>query len=96
MFNKSIQLVPGEDSDVGSSCCLWSPRMREVWRETLKYDDFSYLKSQARERKKAESKYMKNRKSIAEWLGDAPKGSRKWIEAEDAMKELKKSWYTYE
>ncbi len=96
MFNKSIQLVPGEDSDVGSSCCLWSPRMREVWRETIKYDDFSYLKSQARERKRAESKYMKNRKSIAEWLGDAPKGSRKWIEAEDAMKELKKSWYTYE
>jgi hypothetical protein len=70
--------------------------MREVWRETIKYDDFSYLKSQARERKRAESKYMKNRKSIAEWLGDAPKGSRKWIEAEDAMKELKKSWYTYE
>ncbi|CAN9458612.1 unnamed protein product [Alternaria alternata] len=96
LFNKSIQLVPGEDPDVGSSCCLWSKRMREVWRETLKYDDFSYLKSQARERKRAEAKYMKNRKQIAEWLGDAPKGSRKYAEAEDAMRELKKSWYTYE
>jgi hypothetical protein len=96
MFNKSIQLVPGEDPDVGSSCCLWSPRMREVWRETIKYDDFSYLKSQAKERKRAESKYMRNRKSIMEWMGDAPKGSRKWNEAEDAMRELKKSWYTYE
>jgi hypothetical protein len=96
LFNKSIQLVPGEDPDVGSSCCLWSKRMREVWRETLKYDDYSYLKSQARERKRAESKYMKNKKQIVEWLGDAPKGSRKYAEAEDAMRELKNSWYTYE
>ncbi|KAI4949209.1 hypothetical protein J4E91_005673 [Alternaria rosae] len=96
MFNKSIQLVPGEDPDVGSSCCLWSPRMRDVWKEAVRYDDFSYLKSQAKERKRAESKYMRNRKSIMEWVGDAEKGSRKWKEAEDAMRELKKSWYTYE
>ncbi|KAG9185925.1 hypothetical protein G6011_07256 [Alternaria panax] len=91
LFNKAIQLVPGEDPEVGSSCCLWSKRMREVWRETLKYDDLSYLKSQARERKRAESKYMKSRKQIVEWLGDAPKRSRKYAEAEDAMRELKKN-----
>ncbi|KAI4911150.1 hypothetical protein J4E90_007408 [Alternaria incomplexa] len=91
MFNKSIQLVPGEDPDVGSSCCLWSPRMRDVWKEAVRYDDFSYLKSQAKERKRAESKYMRNRKHIMTWMGDAEKGTRKWKEAEDAMRELKKT-----
>ncbi|KAI4666726.1 uncharacterized protein J4E79_002766 [Alternaria viburni] len=90
MFNKSIQLVPGEDPDVGSSCCLWSPRMRDVWKEAIRYDDFSYLKETAKERKRAESKYMKNRVRIMTWMGDAEKGTRKWKEAEDAMRELKK------
>ncbi|KAI4926556.1 hypothetical protein J4E85_006850 [Alternaria conjuncta] len=91
MFNKSIQLVPGEDPDVGSSCCLWSPRMRDVWKEAVRYDDFSYLKDTAKERKRAESKYMKNRVRIMTWMGDAEKGTRKWKEAEDAMRELKKT-----
>ncbi|KAI4680122.1 uncharacterized protein J4E88_006013 [Alternaria novae-zelandiae] len=91
MFNKSIQLVPGEEPDVGSSCCLWSPRMRDVWKEAVRYDDFSYLKETAKERKRAESKYMRNRARIMTWMGDAEKGTRKWKEAEDAMRELKKT-----
>ena len=70
--------------------------MRDVWKEAVRYDDFSYLKDTAKERKRAESKYMKNRVRIMTWMGDAEKGSRKWKEAEDAMRELKKSWYTYE
>ncbi|KAK1913336.1 hypothetical protein P3342_005272 [Pyrenophora teres f. teres] len=96
MFNKSIQLVPGEDPDVGSSCCLWSPRMRKVWETAVKYEDYSYLKDQARERKKAHAKYVRNKKAIAEWVGDAPKGSSKWEKANEELRELKKRWYTYE
>jgi len=96
LFNKSIQLVPGEDPDVGSSCCLWSPRMRKVWETAVKYEDYTYLKEQARERKKAHAKYVRNKKAIAEWVSDAPKGSSKWEKANDELRELKKRWYTYE
>jgi len=96
MFNKSIQLVPGEDPDVGSSCCLWSPRMRKVWETAVKYEDYTYLKDQARERKRAHAKYVRNKNAIADWVGDAPKGSSKWEKANDELRELKKRWYTYE
>ncbi|MCJ1340808.1 hypothetical protein MMC09_006104 [Bachmanniomyces sp. S44760] len=47
-FNRSLQTLP--PSPMGSSCQLYSTRMREVWKEACRRNDFYYLRNKAMER----------------------------------------------
>ncbi len=96
LFNKTIQLVPGEDPDVGSSCCLYSPRMRRVWTTSVQNEDFTYLKKKAIERKKAESRLVRERKGIVNWMMGAERGSSQWERARSELKELEREWVAWE
>ncbi|KAF1938901.1 hypothetical protein EJ02DRAFT_514227 [Clathrospora elynae] len=96
LFNKSIQLVPGEDPDVGSSCCLYSPRMRRIWEVSVKEEDFAYLKRKAVERKRAEVRLARERKGIVGWLGGVERGSREWELARGELKSLEREWASWE
>ncbi|KAF2470580.1 uncharacterized protein BDR25DRAFT_303661 [Lindgomyces ingoldianus] len=66
-FNRTIQLVPGEDIE-GTSCCLYSTRMRRVWARALESDDFGYLKRKAIERKRIESRIAREKKDLLRYL----------------------------
>ncbi|KAF1852042.1 uncharacterized protein K460DRAFT_269703 [Cucurbitaria berberidis CBS 394.84] len=96
LFNKAIQLVPGEESDVGSSCCLYSPRMRRIWDTSVKEEDFAYLKRKAIERKKMETRLARERKGIVSWLLSAERGSSQWESARSELRGLEKEWATWE
>lgn len=96
LFGKAIQLVPGEDPDVGSSCSLYSPRMRRVFDESVKYDDFAYLRHRALERKKMEVKLAKARKGIVSWMVGAERGSKQWDRARSELKNLEREWAEWE
>ncbi|CAO2650908.1 Nn.00g092050.m01.CDS01 [Neocucurbitaria sp. VM-36] len=96
LFNKTIQLVPSEDPECGSSCCLYSPRMRRVWDTSVKEEDFSYLKRKALERKKAEMRLARERKGIVSWMVGAERGSSQWERAKNELKGLEKEWAAWE
>jgi hypothetical protein len=67
LFNRTTQLVPGEDA-LGTSCCLYSPRMRRIWGEVLEEEDYSRLKRKAIERKKAEKRWHRERAELMQWM----------------------------
>jgi hypothetical protein len=67
LFNRNTQLVPSEDP-VGTSCCLYSPRMRRVWDRALDDEDYSYLKRKALQRKENELRLAKERMELNDWL----------------------------
>lgn len=69
LFNRASQLVPGEDSH-GTSCQLYSPRMRRVWERVLEDEDYTYLKRKAVARKKAEARLSREKAELLEWLGN--------------------------
>lgn len=92
LFNKSMQLVPNEDPDIGSSCCLYSPRMRKVWDISVKEDDYAYLKRKALERKKVDVQIARQRKSIINWMMGLERGSIQWERAKSELKELDREW----
>lgn len=96
LFSKTIQLVPGEDQEVGSSCCLWSPRMRKVWLRSVEDQDFAYLKRKAVERKKAQTANFRDRKAIVRGLGNAEPGDSKYEWAKREMDILEREWACYE
>ncbi|EOA90698.1 uncharacterized protein SETTUDRAFT_101274 [Exserohilum turcica Et28A] len=96
LFNKSIQLVPGEDPDAGSSCCLWSPRMRKVWVRSVEDEDFAYLKRKALERKKAQIANVRDRKDILRGLGNAEPGDSKYEWAKRELEVLDREWASFE
>jgi hypothetical protein len=68
LVNKSIQLVPGEDVEMGSSCYLYSPRMRRVWETSVAEQDFGYLERKVLERKRAENRLARERRGIVEYM----------------------------
>lgn len=94
--NKTIQLVPTEDPEVGSSCCLYSPRMRRVWDVSCKEDDFKYLERKVLERKRNEMMLGKERREILKWLTGLEKGTRSWERARDELKAVERAWAEYE
>ncbi|XP_014560403.1 hypothetical protein COCVIDRAFT_89349 [Bipolaris victoriae FI3] len=96
LFNKSIQLVPGEDPEAGSSCCLWSPRMRSVWMRSVEDEDFAYLKRKALERKKAQVATTREREDILRGLGNAEPGDSKYEWAKRELDVLDREWASYE
>ncbi|KAH9875095.1 hypothetical protein J1614_004583 [Plenodomus biglobosus] len=96
LFNKTIQLVPGEDPDLGSSCCLYSPRMRRIWDMSVMEDDFSYLTRKVLERRRAESSLSRERKGIMKWMLELEKGSRQWERAKSELDRLNQEWALWE
>ena len=58
-FNRTPQLVyeekrGGGSGSFGTSCQLYSPRMRKVFKKACQFGDLSYLAERAKERKKVE------------------------------------------
>jgi hypothetical protein len=96
LVNKSIQLVPNEDPEVGSSCCLYSPRMRRVWDVSVKEEDFKYLERKVLERKRVEAKLSRQRKSLLTWLADEERGSRGYERAKEELRGVERSWKEWE
>lgn len=96
LFNKTVQLVPGEDPEIGSSCCLWSPRMRKVWMRSVEDEDFAYLKRKALERKKAQFANTRDRNDILRGLGNAEPGDSKYEWAKRELDVLDREWAAYE
>ena len=96
LFNKSIQLVPGENLNIGSSCCLYSPRMRRIWETSIKQDDFSYLKYKAKDRKRMETRLARERKDIMTWMLDADRESSQWEDVKSELKDLEREWAAWE
>ncbi|KAI8934806.1 hypothetical protein NX059_008490 [Plenodomus lindquistii] len=92
LFNKTIQLVPGEDPEMGSSCYLYSPRMRSIWDTSIRQDDFSYLTRSVLERKRAEENISRERKGLTQWMLDVEPGSRQWERARSELSNLDKEW----
>jgi hypothetical protein len=96
LFNASIQLVPGEDPDVGSSCCLYSTRMRRVWDVSVQDEDFAYLKRKALERKKAETRLAKEKNDLLGWLARLDRGSSSYERAMADLEDVKADWAAWE
>jgi hypothetical protein len=96
LFNKAIQLVSIEDPEVGSSCCLYSPRMRKVFDIAVKEADFTYLKRKALERKKIETRFARERNGIMKWMSGLERGSTYWERAKDELKALDRDWDGWE
>jgi hypothetical protein len=96
LFNKTMQLVPTEDPETGSSCCLYSSRMRRVFDISVKEVDFAYLKRKAVERKKAETKLARERKHIMNWMLDLDRGSSRWERAKNEIKAIDREWAIWE
>lgn len=96
MFNKAMQLVPNEDPDVGSSCSLYSSRMRRVFDVAVQDADFAYLKRKVLERKKAEAKLVREKKELVSWMGGLERGSRDWERAKAGMRSIDKEWAGWE
>ncbi|KAF2257340.1 hypothetical protein BU26DRAFT_514035, partial [Trematosphaeria pertusa] len=95
LFNRTIQLVPGEDPELGSSCCLYSTRMRKVWERSVKEEDFGYLKRKALERKRAEGRLARERKGILTWMAGLDRGSSGWERAKAELKDNENEWKAY-
>jgi hypothetical protein len=92
MFNKTLQLVPQEDQEVGSSCCLYSPRMRRIFDDAVKNVDLGYLKRKARERKEAEVRLARERRGIKTWMVGLESGSSQWERAVRELKMVEREW----
>jgi hypothetical protein len=95
LFNRTIQLVQGEDSE-GSSCCLYSQRMRRVWARSVEEQDLVYLKRKAQERKRAEVRLAKERKQILRWMAGTEKGSGEYESAKRELSECEREWRGWE
>ncbi|KAL5118243.1 hypothetical protein ACEQ8H_003915 [Pleosporales sp. CAS-2024a] len=96
LFNKTLQLVPAEDPEMGSSCCLYSPRMRRVFDTSVQDSDFAYLKRKAVERREMETQFARERKAILNSMLESERGSLVWNRAKKDLKTLDQKWAAYE
>ncbi|OAK93650.1 hypothetical protein IQ06DRAFT_298974 [Phaeosphaeriaceae sp. SRC1lsM3a] len=96
LFNKAMQLVPNEDPDVGSSCCLYSSRMRRIFDVAVKDADFAYLKRKVLDRKRAEGKLTREKKDLVNWMAGLERGSSQWERAKADLRSIDKEWASWE
>ncbi|KAM0706490.1 hypothetical protein Q7P35_005817 [Cladosporium inversicolor] len=61
-FNRTVQPVYGEG--IGTSCQLYSRRMRKVFRTAIKEDDIKYLGRKAKERRDAELRLQERYREV--------------------------------
>ncbi|KAL9087132.1 MAG: hypothetical protein Q9165_006783 [Trypethelium subeluteriae] len=83
-FNPKMQLV--RESSLGTSCQLYSPRMRDVWRRATERDDWSLLAREARERKATEMHLQSRHKALRNQADDM----RRWSPRSQSKDELHK------
>jgi hypothetical protein len=99
LFNGTTQLVPNEDN-AGTSCCLYSPRMRRYWANALEDEDYDYLKKRAVSRKKAESRLNKEKADLQRWLDNmAMQGGYRESDFERLRRDIRavdEEWKSYE
>lgn len=105
-FARSVQFVDGEEAAGGTSCQLYSPRMRRVWQAAVEDEDFGYLAKKARERKQVEMELQRRHRLLvrmlegrSEWSwqggGSVPEGvERERLLAEAA--DLARKWRDWE
>ncbi|KAF1977693.1 hypothetical protein BU23DRAFT_526137 [Bimuria novae-zelandiae CBS 107.79] len=96
LFNRTIQPVPGEDPEFGSSCCLYSPRMRQVWERAVRDEDFGYLEREVFRRKAAERKYGREKRDILGWMNGVKRHSYEWDKAKRELEEIVDEWKMHE
>lgn len=96
LFNRTIQPVPGEDPDLGSSCGLYSPRTRKIWERAVKDEDFGYLERKVLERKRAEAELGRARRDILTWMDGLVRGTYEWEKAKLEIKENEEAWSLWE
>jgi hypothetical protein len=96
MFNRTIQPVPNEDPELGSSCCLYSPRMRKVWERSVEANDFGYLQRKVLERKRMENKLGRERKDVLGWMAGLERGTGQWERAKLELKGNEAEWKEWE
>ncbi|KAF2205193.1 hypothetical protein GQ43DRAFT_437217 [Delitschia confertaspora ATCC 74209] len=93
-FNRTLQLIPYEDSE-GSSCCLYGPRMRVIFARALEEDDFGYLKRKAIERKQARKKLARERVGllrIVDGKGRSQYSSAEWESFRRTLRAVDAEW----
>lgn len=96
LFNRTIQPVPGENPETGSSCGLYSSRMRQIWDRAVKEEDFGFLEDKVLERKRAEVRIGKERRDILGWMNGLPRGTWEWEKAKVELKENEEQWKMWE
>ncbi|KAG9197691.1 hypothetical protein G6514_001160 [Epicoccum nigrum] len=94
--NKSIQLVPNEDPEVGSSCVLYSKRMRRVWDVSCAEEDIKYLERKVLERRRKEVILGRERRGVLAWMSGVEKGGRQWERAREELRLLEREWGEWE
>ncbi|KAF2639391.1 hypothetical protein P280DRAFT_470758 [Massarina eburnea CBS 473.64] len=92
LFNRTIQPVPMEDPETGSSCYLHSPRMRSIWERAVADDDFGYLKRNVIERKIQEKKSSRERRGLMNWMNGLERGGREWERGRMELKIIDREW----
>jgi hypothetical protein len=96
MFNRTVQPVPNEDPELGSSCYLFGPRMRKVWEKSVEANDLGHLKKKVLERKRAEMQLGRDRKNILAWLAGLERGTPQWERAKMDLKRNELQWKDWE
>jgi len=96
LFNRTIQPVPDEDPEVGSSCCLYSPRMRDIWEHSVHEEDFGLLRRSVMERKTKEILLSRDRRDIEAWLKKSQRGSVQWDRLLKGLEDNEREWRKYE
>ncbi|KAF2447199.1 hypothetical protein P171DRAFT_355947 [Karstenula rhodostoma CBS 690.94] len=96
LFTRIIQPVPGEDPELGSSCCLYSPRMRNIFETAVQEENFGYLERQVLERKRAEARLGRERRDILGWMDGLERGTWEWEKAKVELRENEDEWRGWE
>jgi hypothetical protein len=96
LVNKTIQLVPNEDPEAGSSCVLYSKRMRRVWDVSCAEGDFKYLERKVLERRRKEVVLGRERRGVLEWMGGVERGGRQWERGREVLRGLEGEWGEWE
>lgn len=96
LFTRTIQPVPGEDLELGSSCCLYSPRMRNIFETAVREENIGYLERKVLERKRAEARLGRERRDILGWMDGLERGTWEWEKAKVELRENEDEWKEWE
>lgn len=96
LFNPTIQFVPGEDPEMGNSCCLYSKQMREVWGLAVEEGNFGKLRDAVLERRKMQIQLENRRRNIHLYMQGFERGSAEWERSKEDLNDTKRWWKGYE
>ncbi|KAJ4356338.1 uncharacterized protein N0V89_004370 [Didymosphaeria variabile] len=96
LFTRTIQPVPGEGPELGSSCCLYSTRMRNIFETAVQEESFGYLEHKVLERKSMEVRLGRERRDILGWMDGLERGTWEWEKAKGELRENEGEWRVWE